>query len=180
MRSSQPQSKEAGNRLYDKSVPCFFLRSTLEIPLPAFDADYFSVVLPFPQTIHRDSHFPCKGFLTQAEGFPIGPDAFALPIVKELIEFVQEVRHGDTIECRQTLYHLQRNMLSSSTFDINVDCSGHACNLRHFCLHQSTAVSAPPKPVRYILDLLISAIPLIELGRHQNLPWGAQYETMYE
>ena len=55
----------------------------------------------------------------------------------------------------------------------------HPYLICHFHLHQTFAVSAPAEPVRYIIDLLISAIPLIELGRLQNLPRGAQYKTMY-
>ena len=56
--------------------------------------------------------------------------------------------------------------------------------------HSCTWVSCPCRripsmpgcgqPVRYIVNLLVSSIPLIELGGFQNLPWGAQCETMYE
>lgn len=154
--------------------------SSLKIPLPALYADYLSVIFPLPQAIHRDSHFPRKGFLPHTEGFPIGPDTFALSIIKELIELIQEVRHGNTIECRKVLHHLQGDVLSNSALNIDVNRSAHTRKLCNFCLHQATAMSAPTEPVRYIIDFLISSIPLIELRCFQNLSWGTQHKTMYE
>jgi hypothetical protein len=39
---------------------------------------------------------------------------------------------------------------------------------------------APTKPVRYIVDLLVSAILLIEPSSLQNFPGSAQREAVYE
>ena len=97
-----------------------------------------------------------------------------------MIEFIQEVRHRNGVELRQPIHLLRFNMLSEPFLDGLVDTVGHSHFVCHFHLHKPTAVSAPAEPVRYIIDFLISAIPLIELGRLQNLPRGAQYKTMYE
>ena len=153
--------------------------SSLKMPFPAFYADNLSSALPFLQAPNRNTHFSCKRFLTHAKGFPVCPDTNSLSIIKEMIEFIQEVCHRDSIELRQPIHLLRFNMLREPFFDGLVNTMGHSHLVCHFHLHKPTAVSAPAKPVRYIIDLLISAIPLIELGRLQNLPRGAQYETMY-
>ena len=97
-----------------------------------------------------------------------------------MIKFIQEVRYRDTVELRQPIYLLRFNMLRKTFLDGFVNAVRHPYLICHFHLHQAFAVSAPAEPVRYIIDLLIPAIPLIELCRLQNLPWGAQYKTMYE
>ena len=97
-----------------------------------------------------------------------------------MIEFIQEVRDRNSVELRQPIHLLRFDMLRKSFLNSLVDTVGHSHLVCHFHLHQTFAVSAPAEPVRYIIDLLISAIPLIELGSLQNLPRGAQYKTMYE
>ena len=149
------------------------------MPFPAFYADNLSATLPFLQATDRDAHLSCKGFLTHTKGFPVCPDADSLSIIKEMIEFIQKVCHRDSIELCQPIYLLRFNMLREPFFDSLVNTMGHSHLVCHFLLHKPTAVSAPAEPVRYIVNFLISAIPLIELGRLQNLPRGAQYKTMY-
>ena len=156
------------------------LCSAFEILLPAFYADNLSAALPFLQAADRDSHFSRKRFLPHAEGFPICPDAVGLSIVKEMIEFIQEVCYRNIIELRQPIQLVRFNMLCEPFLDGLVDTVGHTHFVCHFHLHQPFAVSAPAEPVRYIIDFLITAVPLVELGGFQNLPWGAQYKTMYE
>ena len=145
---------------------------------PAFYADNLSATLPFLQATDWDSHFSCKWFLSHSKGFPVCPDTDSLSIIKEMIEFIQEVRHRNSVELRQPIHLLRFNMLREAFLDGLVGTVGHAHFVCHFHLHKPTAVSAPTEPVRYIVDLLIPAIPLIELGRLQNFPRGAQYETM--
>lgn len=84
---------------------------------------------------------------------------------KKMIEFIQEVRHRNSVELRQPIHLLRFNMLRKAFLDGLVNTVGHPHLVCHFHLHESLAVSAPTEPVRYIIDLLISAIPLIELGR---------------
>ena len=156
-----------------------FLCPTFEVPFPAFYADNLSAALPFLQTTDWDSHFSRKRFLTHTKGFPVRPDAVGLSIVKEMVEFIQEVRHWNSVELCQPIYFLRFYMLRKTFFDSLIDTVGHPHLICHFHLHKSFAVSAPAEPVRYIIDFLISAIPLIELGRLQNLPRGVQYKTMY-
>ena len=103
-----------------------------------------------------------------------------MSIIKEMIEFIQEVCHRNSIELRQPIYLLRFNVLCKTFLDSLVDTVGHTHFVCYFHLHQPLAVSAPAEPVRYIIDFLISAIPLIELGGLKDLPRGAQYETMYE
>jgi len=150
------------------------------VPLPAFYADNLSAALPLLQATDRDAHFSCKGFLTHTKGFPVCPDADSLSIIKEMVEFIQKVRYRNSIELCQPIYLLRFNVLREPFLDGFVNTVGHSHLVCHFYLHQTFAVPAPTEPVRYIIDLLISAIPLIELGRLQNFTWGAQYETMYE
>ena len=64
-------------------------------------------------------------------------------------------------------------MLCKAFLDGLVDTMGHTHLLCHFHLHHPFTVSAPPEPVRYIIDFLISAILLIKMCSLQNLPWGA-------
>ena len=149
------------------------------MPFPAFYADNLSAALPFLQTTDWDSHFSRKRFLTHTKGFTVCPDADNLSIIKEMIEFIQKVCHRDSIELCQSIYLLRFDMLRKTFLDGFVNAVSHPYLICHFHLHQTFAVSAPAEPVRYIIDLLISAIPLIELGRLQNLPRGAQYKTMY-
>ena len=156
------------------------LCSAFEILLPAFYADNLSSALPFLQAPNRYSHFSCKRLLAHAEGFPVCPDADSLSIIKEMVEFIQKVRYRNAIELCQPIHLLWFDMLCETFLNGLIDTVSHTHLVCHFHLHQSLAVSAPAEPVRYIVDLLISAIPLIELGRFQNLSWGAQYETMYE
>ena len=118
-------------------------------------------------------------FLAHAKRFPVCPDANSLSIIKEMIEFIQEVCYRDTVELRQPIYLLRFNVLCKTFLDSLVDTVGHTHFICHFHLHQPFTVSAPAEPVRYIIDFFISAIPLIELGGLQNLPRGAQYETVY-
>ena len=108
------------------------------------------------------------------------PNADSLSIIKEMNEFIQEVRHRNFVELRQPIHLLRFNMLCEPFLDGFVNAVSHLHFICHFHLHKPTAVSAPAEPVRYIVDLLISSISLIELGRLQNLPRGAQYKTMYE
>lgn len=150
------------------------------MPFPAFYADNLSSAFPFLQAPNRNSHFSCEGFLSHAKGFPICPDADSLSIIKEMIEFIQEVRYRDTVELRQPIYLLRFNMLCKALLNSLVDAVGHAHLVRNLHLRQSFAVPEPAEPVRYIIDLLISAIPLIKLSSLPNLPWDAQYKTMYE
>ena len=96
-----------------------------------------------------------------------------------MIKFIQEICYRNIIELRQSFHLLRVNMLREAFFDSLVDAMGHSHLVRNLHLHQALAVSAPAEPIRYILDFLISAIALIELGGLQNLPWGAQYETVY-
>lgn len=103
-----------------------------------------------------------------------------MSIIKEMIEFIQEVRYRDTVELRQPIYLLRFNMLCKALLNSLVDAVGHAHLVRNLHLRQSFAVPEPAEPVRYIIDLLISAIPLIKLSSLPNLPRGAQYKTMYE
>ena len=156
-----------------------FLCPTFEVPFPAFYADNLSTALPFLQAADRDSPFSRKRFLTHTKGFPVCPDANSLSIIRETIEFIQEICHRNSVELCQTIHLLRFNMLREPFFDGLVDTVGHPHFVCHFHLHKPTAVSAPAEPVRYIVDLLISSISLIELGRLQNLPRGAQYKTMY-
>ena len=149
------------------------------MPFPAFYADNLSAALPFLQATDWDSHFSRKRFLTHAKGFPVCPDANSLSIIKEMIEFIYEICHRNSVELRQPIHLLRFNMLREPFFDGLVNTMGHSHLVCNFHLHQPLAVSAPAEPVRYIIDFLISAIPLIELGRFQNLPWGAQHKTMY-
>ena len=146
---------------------------------PAFYADNLSATLPFLQATDWDSHFSRKRFLTHAKGFPVCPDANSLSIIKETIEFIQEVCYRNIIELCQPIHLLWFDMLRKSFLDSLVDTVGHPHLVRNFHLHQPLAVSAPAEPVRYIIDFLISAIPLIKLGGLQNLTRGAQYETVY-
>ena len=97
-----------------------------------------------------------------------------------MIEFIQEICHRNSIELCQPIYFVRFNVLCEAFLNGLVNTVGHAHLVRHLHLRQSLDVSAPAEPVRYIVDLLISAIPLIELGSLQNLPRGAQYKTMYE
>ena len=127
-----------------------------------------------------DAHFSRKGFLSHSKGFPICPDADSLSIIKEMIEFIQEVCHRDSIELCRPIHLLRFNVLCKTFLDGFVNAVSHPHFICHFHLHKPAAVSAPAEPVRYIIDLLISAIPLIELGRLQNFPRGAQHKTMYE
>ena len=150
------------------------------MPFPAFYADNLSAALPFLQTTDWDSHFSRKRFLTHTKGFTVCPDADSLSIIKEMIEFIQKVCHWDSIELCQPIYLLRFDMLRKTFLDGLVNTVGHAHFVCYFYLYKSFAVSAPAEPVRHIVDLLISAIPLIELGSLQNLPRGAQYKTMYE
>ena len=150
------------------------------MPFPAFYADNLSAALPFLQATDRDAHFSCKWFLAHAKRFPVCPDADSLSIIKEMIEFIKKVCYWDTVELSQPIHLLRFNMLREPFLDGLVDTVGHTHLVCHFHLHQTFAMSTPAEPVRYIIDFLISAIPLIELGRLQNLPRGAQYETMYE
>ena len=103
-----------------------------------------------------------------------------MSIIKEMIEFIQEVRYRDTVELRQPIYLLRFNMLCKALLNSLVDAVGHAHLVRNLHLRQSFAVPEPAEPVRYIIDLLISSIPLIKLSSLPNLPWDAQYKTMYE
>lgn len=96
-----------------------------------------------------------------------------------MIELIQEVYHRNSVELCQPIYFLRFYMLRKAFLDGFVDTVGHSHLVCDLDLHESLAVPAPAKPVRYIIDLLISAIPLIELGRLQNLPRGAQYKTIY-
>ena len=157
-----------------------FLCPAFEVPFPAFYADNLSAALPFLQAPDRNTHFSCKRFLTHAKGFPVCPDTNSLSIIKEMIEFIQEICHRDSIKLCQPIYLVRFNMLRKTFLDGFVNAVSHPYLICHFHLHQTFAVSAPTEPVRYIVDFLISAIPLIELGRLQNLPRGAQYKTMYE
>ena len=154
--------------------------SSLKVPFPAFYADNLSSALPFLQAPNWYSHFSCKRFLAHAEGFPVCPDADSLSIIKEMIKFIQEVCYRDTVELSQPFYLLRFNVLCKAFLDGLVDAVGHTHLVCYFHLHQALAVSAPTESVRYIIDFLISVIPLIKLGGLQNLPWGAQYKTMYE
>ena len=150
------------------------------MPLPAFYADHLSATLPFLQAANRNSHFPCEWFLAHTKGFSVCPDAVGLSIVKKVVELIQEVRNRNAIELCQSPHLLRFNMLCKAFFDSLINTVGHSNLVRNLHLHQALAVPAPTEPIRYILDFLISAIALIELGGLQNLPWGAQYETMYE
>ena len=96
-----------------------------------------------------------------------------------MIEFIQKVCHRDSIELCQPIYLLRFDMLRKTFLDGFVNAVRHPYLICHFHLHKPTAVSAPAEPVRYIIDFLISAIPLIKLGGFQNLARGAQYETVY-
>ena len=125
-----------------------------EILLPGLSADLLSSRFPFLQASNRDPGCSGKGFPSQPQRLPIGPDTVSLSIIEETIEFIHEIRHRNPIEARQLF--------------------------RHRRLQESFAVSAPTKPVRDIPNFLISAIPLIELGSIQNFPRGAKYETVYE
>ena len=149
------------------------------MPLPAFYADNLSATLPFLQTADRYAHFPCKGFLTHTKGFPVCPDAVGLSIVKEVVEFIQEICYRNIIELRQSLYLLRINMLCEAFLNGLVNTVGHSHLVRNLHLHQALTVSAPAEPVRDTFNFFVSAIPPIELGSLQNLPWGAQYETVY-
>ena len=141
------------------------LCSPLKVPLPAFYADNLSTALPLLQATDRDAHFSCKRFLPHAKGFPVCPDTNSLSIIKEMIEFIQEICHRDSIKLCQPIYLVRFNMLRKAFLDGFVNAVSHPYLICHFHLHQTFAVSAPAEPVRYIIDFLISAIPLIELGR---------------
>lgn len=166
-----------------KPAPMFSLfvisRPSLKMPLPAFYADHLSATLPFLQTANRYPHFSCKWFLAHAKGFPVRPDAVGLSIVKETIKFIQEICHWHTVELCQPFHFLRFNMLCKAFFDSLVNTMGHSHLVRNLHLHQALAMSAPAEPVRDTFNFFISAIPLIELSGLQNLPWGAQYETVY-
>ena len=96
-----------------------------------------------------------------------------------MIEFIQEICHRNSVELRQPIHLLRFNMLREPFFDGLVNTMGHSHLVCHFNLHQTFAVSAPTEPVRYIVDFLISAIPLIKLGGFQDIARGAQYKTVY-
>ena len=151
-----------------------------EVPFPAFYADNLSPALPFLQAADRDAHFSRKRFFTHTKRFPVCPDAVGLSIVKEMIELIQEICHRNSVELCQSIYLVRFNMLCKAFLDGFVNAVSHPRLICYFYLQKPFAVSAPAEPVRYIVNLLISAIPLIELGRFQNLPWSAQYKTLYE
>ncbi len=106
-------------------------------------------------------------------------DAISLSIVQEVVKFIQEIRYRNVIELCQSFHLLRFYVLRKAFFDGLVDTVGHSHLVRNLHLHQALAVSAPAEPVRDTFNFFISAIPLIELGGLQNLPWGAQYETVY-
>lgn len=149
------------------------------MPLPAFYADHLSATLPFLQAANRNSHFPCEWFLTHTKGFSVCPDAVGLSIVKEAIKLIQEICHWYIVEVCQALHLRWVNMLGESFLNGLVNAMGHSHLVRNLHLHQALTMSAPAKPVRDTFNFFISAIPLIELSSLQNLPWGAQYETVY-
>ena len=164
--------------IYVKHQSDRVLCSSLKVSLPAFDADHLFAALPFLQAANWDPHFSRKRFLAHAEGFPVCPDADSLSIIKELIEFIQEVRYRNIVEPRQPFHLLRFHVLCKAFLDGLVDTVGHPYFVCHFHLHQALAVSAPTESVRHIVDFLISAIALIKLGSLQNLPRGAQCKTM--
>ena len=151
-----------------------------EILLPGLSADLFSSRLPFPQAPNGNPCCSGKRLLSKPQRLPVGPDTVSLSIIEETIEFIHEIRHRNPIETRQLFRHRRRQVLRDATFDILVYSLCNADDLRHLCLQESLAVSAPAKPVRDILNLLVSAIPLIELGCFQNLTRGTQCKTVYK
>ena len=102
-----------------------------------------------------------------------------MSIVKEVVEFIQEICYRNIIELRQSLYLLRINMLCEAFLNGLVDAMGHSHLVRNLHLHQALAMSAPAEPIRDISNFHVSTVTLIELGRLQNLPRGAQYETVY-
>jgi hypothetical protein len=67
MRSSKSRKNEAGNSNDRSRIPAL-LCSSLEIPLPVFVTDFFSLIFPCLQATDRDSLFLAKGFLLPGEG----------------------------------------------------------------------------------------------------------------
>ena len=91
------QRKKQGTDLMKRLFPAF-LCPAFEMPFPAFYADNLSTAFPFLQAPDRDAHFSCKWFLSHAKGLPVCPDAVSLSIVKEVVEFIQEVCNWNPIE----------------------------------------------------------------------------------
>ena len=172
------QRKKQGTDLMKSLFPAF-LCPAFEMPFPAFNADNLSTAFPFLQTADGYSHFSCKRFLPHAEGFPVCPDAVSLSIIKEVVELIQKICHWHIVELCQPLHFLWFNMLCKTFFDSLVNTVRHSHLVRNLHLHQPLAVSTPAEPIRDTFNFFISAIPLIKLGGLQNLPWGAQYETVY-
>ena len=154
--------------------------SSLKMPFPAINADNLSSTFPFLQGPNGYTHLFGKRFLSQTQRLPIRTDSVGLSIIKKPVEFIQEICHRNTIELCQPLHLLRFDMLLKTFLDGFIDVMGYAHLIRHFCLKQSPAVSTPAKPIRYIVDLLVSAIPLIELGSLQDFPRRAQRKTVYE
>ena len=150
------------------------------MPFPAFYADNLSATLPFLQATDWDAHFSCKGFLTHTKGFPVCPDTNSLSIIKEMIEFIQEVCYWNIIELCQPIYLVRFNMLRKTFLDGFVNAVSHPYLICHFHLHKTFAMPEPTEPVRDIFDFFVFSITLIELSCLQNLSWGAKNKTVYE
>ena len=171
MRLSIPPNNNAGNRPIKKSNPCVLLfivlsmlqLQTAEILFPTLSADLFSPSFPRLQGPNGYAHFLCKGFLSQAQGFSVCPNSIGLSIIKKPVEFIQEICYRHTIESCQSFCRFLRDVLCQAFLNGFIIIVGYAHLICHFCLKQSSAVSTPAKLVRHVGDLLVSAIPLIEL-----------------
>ena len=157
----------------------FLLRPSLKILLPHFAADRLLSAFPFTQAAQRDTRMPCKGLPAHTELLTIDEDALGLSIEKEAVVIVYEIRLRNTIELCQPICDLWLNVLSHPFLQRLVDVMRQSHPVSRFSLYQSLAVPAPAEPVRHIPDFLVSAILPIKLSCLQNLPRGAQYETMY-
>ena len=188
MQLSIPPNKNAGNRPFKKSKPRVFLFIVLsmlrlqaaELLFPALSADLLSPSFPRLQGPNGYAHLFCKGFLAQAQGFSVCPNLIGLSIIKKPVEFIQEICYRHTIESCQSFCRFLRDVLCQAFLYGFVNIEGYAHLICHFCLKQSSTVSTPAKLVRHVCDLLVSAIPLIELGSLQNLTGSAQRKTVYE
>ena len=97
-----------------------------------------------------------------------------------MIALLPEIGCRNIKQLRQAFCSLLWNTMCSPFLHALICANAYTDEPCHFRLHQPFTVPAPAKPVRYIVDLLVAAIPLIELGSFQNFTRGAQYKTMYK
>ena len=143
----------------------FILDPSLEILLPAFVADGLLLILPDLQASDWDTHLLCVGSAGQAGLGSDCPDADSLSVFDKLGKFIYEIHRWDAVELCKPVPHFFWDLPGNTFLDVHICMSAHTDLLRHLRLDQAPAVSEPAEPVRHILDILVSTVPLIELGR---------------